>query len=135
MPQHPLLWFAFQIHLLLLTQCVGSTTSRMCFSSRRVKRLLYSIKETALWLNSRVPQHVGPFNPTASNIRHTWSPREETTQDLRSRSVMPKDSNHLSIQEVFRDSYNFLLLALHSQGQNSINIFNTARFVSPLLPL
>lgn len=126
----------FRAHLsAVLTQCVGSTTSRMCFSSGRVKCLIYSIKETALWLIFRVPQHVGPFNPIASSTRLTWSLREETTQDLRSRSVMPKDLNHPSIREVFRDSCNFPLLTLHSQGRSSINVLNTASFVSPLPPV
>ena len=135
MPQYTLLWFTFQIHLLLLTLCVGSTTRRMCFSSDRVKCLIYSVKETALWLISRVPQHVGPFNPTASSTRLTWSLRGETTQDLRSRSVMPKDLNHPSIREVFRDSCNLPLLTLHSHGRSSINVLNTASIVSPLAPL
>ena len=135
MPQYPLLWFTFQIHLLLLTLCVGSTTRRMCFSSDRVKCLIYSVKETALWLISRVPQHVGSFNPTASSTRLTWSLRGETTQDLRSRSVMPKDLNHPSIREVFRDSCNLPLLTPHSHGRSSINVLNTASIVSPLAPL
>lgn len=109
--------------------------SPYCFSSDRVKCLIYSVKETALWLISRVPQHVGPFNPTASSTRLTWSLRGETTQDLRSRSVMPKDLNHLSIREVFRDSYNLPLLTLHFHGRSSINVLNTASIVSPLTPL
>ena len=135
MPQHPLLWFTFQIHLLLLTQCVGSTTSRICFSSDRVKCLIYSIKETALWLIFRVPQHVGPFNPTASSTRLTWSLRGETMQDLRSHSVISQDLNHPSIREVFHDSCNFPLLTLHPQGRSSINVLTTASIVSPLPPL
>ncbi len=135
MPQHPLLWFTFQIHLLLLTQYVGSTTSRMCFLSDRVKYLIYSIKETALWLIFRVSQHVGPFNPTASSTRLTWSLRGETMQDLRSHSVISQDLNHPSIREIFHDSCNFPLLTLHSQGRSSINVLTTASIVSPLPPL
>lgn len=72
-----------------------------------------SIKETALWLIFRVPQHVDPFNPTASSIRLTWSLRGEMIQDLRSHSVILKDLNYLFIRKVFCDNCNFPLFILY----------------------
>ena len=111
---------------------VRFTTNRMCFLSDRVKCRIYSFKETALWLISRMSQHVDSFELANLSTKLAWNVQGKTMQYLSSHSATAKDLNHPAIWDVFRDNRNVPLLTLRSPGRTWINIFIRTS-ISPLL--